>query len=124
MLDEPAEKIELYKTKNKEASIDYQTHGGDAVPLLIAIATPLRKRVHRDVQQCGELILVDSTSNIEEHNLKVFLLYTQSVAGVLPCGLLSASDEKEATLESGFETLRSILPKNAFFSSSRVQAQM
>ena len=88
--------------------------------MLIAIATPLMKRVHRDVQQCGELILVDSTSNNEEHNLKVFLLCAQSVAGALPCGLVIASDEKEATLESGFERLRNILSTSAFFSSSRV----
>ena len=119
MFEKLAEKIELYKTKNKEASIDYQMYGGDAVPLLIAIVTPLMNRVHSEVQQCGELIFVDSTSNTEEHNLKVFLLCTHSVAGALPCGLLITSDEKEATLKRGFEMLRNILPESAFFSSGK-----
>ena len=57
MFEKLAEKIELYRTKNKEASIDYQMYGGDAVPLLIAIVTPLMNRVHSEVQQCGSSYL-------------------------------------------------------------------
>ena len=75
------------------------------VPLLpnqflsLTMVTPLLNRVHKEVQQCGELIFVESTSNTEERNLKIFLLCTHSVAGVLLCGLLIRSDDKEATLK-------------------------
>lgn len=53
------------------------------------------KRVHKEIPQCGELVFVDSTSNAEEHNLKVLMMCTQSVAGALPCEILITSDEKE-----------------------------
>ena len=52
--------------------------------------------------------------NAEEHNLKVFMMCTQSVAGALPCGILITSDEKESTLKLGFLLLKSSLPENAF----------
>ncbi len=119
MFEKLAEKIEQYKAKNDEASVDFQMYDGDDVPLLVSIVTPLMKRVHKEVPQCGELIFVDATSNTEEHNLKIFLFCTHSVAGALPCGLLITSDEKEATLKSGFEMLRNILPNNAFFGSGK-----
>ena len=53
------------------------------------------KRVYKEIPQYGELVFVDSTSNAEEHNLKVFMMCTQSVAGALPCEILITSDEKE-----------------------------
>ena len=53
------------------------------------------KRVHKEIPQCGELVFVDSTSNVEEHNLKVFMMCTQSIAGALACGILITSNEKE-----------------------------
>ena len=76
--------------------------------------SPLMKRVHKEVAQCGELVFVDSTSKTEEHNLKVFMMCTHSVAGALPCGLLITSDEKESTLKQGFMMLKSSLPEYAF----------
>jgi hypothetical protein len=60
------------------------------------------KRIHKHIEQSGELVFVDSTSNTEAHNLNIFLLCTHSVAGALPCGLLITSDEKESTLIKGF----------------------
>ena len=77
MFEKLAEKIEQYKAKNEEASVEFQMNDGDEVPLLVAIITPLMKRVHKEVPQCGELIFVDATSNTEEHNLRIFLFCTQ-----------------------------------------------
>ena len=53
-----------------------------------------------------------------EHNLRFFLVCTQSVAGALPLGIILTSDEKESTLVEGFEMLKSLLPNNAFFGRS------
>ena len=72
------------------------------------------KRVHKEIPQCGELVFIDSTSNTEEHNLKVFMMCTQRVSGALPCGILITSDEKENTLKQGFLMLKSSLPGYGF----------
>ena len=38
------------------------------------------------VMQSRELVFVDSTSNLDEHNVRFFLLYIHSIAGALPLG--------------------------------------
>ena len=52
---------------------------------------------------------------MEEHNLRVFILCTHSVAGALPLGLIVCSDEKTSTLVAAFETFRDNLPPQSFF---------
>ena len=84
------------------------------MPLIISVVTPLMKRVHKEVPQCGELVFVDATSNTDEHNLKVFLLCTHNVSGALPCGLVITSDEKESTVKQAFQMLSDCLPEYAF----------
>ncbi len=88
MLEKLSAKLNDYQEANPDSSVDYQLYGGDNTPLIIAIVTPLMRRIHKYVRQSGELVFVDSTSNTEEHYLKVFLLCTANVAGALPCGLL------------------------------------
>lgn len=114
MFEKLEEKLQDYKKSHPGATINHQLYEGDETPLIIAIVSPLMKRVHKEIPQCGELVFVDSTSNAEEHNLKVFMMCTQSVAGALPCGILITSDEKESTLKLGFLLLKSSLPENAF----------
>ncbi|XP_078686972.1 uncharacterized protein LOC144919399 [Branchiostoma floridae x Branchiostoma belcheri] len=109
------ERLKSYEEENPEASTSYQLYEGDSQPLIIALVTPLMKRVHKEVQQSGELVFIDATSNTEEHNLKVFMLCTHHVAGALPLGIVITSDEKEGTLCQGFQTLKSILPSHAFY---------
>ena len=65
--------------------------------------------------QSGELAFLDSSSNMEEHNLRVFVFCTHSVAGALPLGILITSDERTTTLVSGFALLRDCLPADASF---------
>ena len=38
------------------------------------------------IRQSSELVFIDSTSNLDENNLRFFLLVTHSVAGALPLG--------------------------------------
>ena len=49
------------------------------------------------------MVFVDASSNMEEHNLKVFILCTHSVAGALPIGLILCSDENTETLEKALK---------------------
>ena len=114
MYERLAEKLVQYQAENPEATTCHQIYEGVSKPLIIAIVTPLMNRVHKEVQQSGELVFVDATSNTEEHNLKVFVMCTHSVSGALPLGIFITSDEQESTLKQGFEMLRSCLPQHAF----------
>ena len=61
------------------------------------------------------MVFIDASSNMEEHNLKVFLLCTHSVAGALPLGLIICSDEKTETLTTAFRMHKESLSENAFY---------
>ena len=70
MIDKLSAKLDKLKEENQDASVEYQLYGGDNTPLIISIVTLLMKCIHKCVLQSGDLMFVDSTSNIEEHNLK------------------------------------------------------
>ena len=67
------------------------------------------------MKESGEVVFVDSTGDLEEHNLRFFLLCTHSIAGALPLGILITSDEKEETLRAGFAMLCVLLGDNSFY---------
>ena len=115
MFSKLVERLHDYKRVNPDATTSHQIYEGDHMPLIIAIVTPLMKRVHKEVPQSGELVFINATSNTEEHNLKVFVMCTHSVTGALPLGILITTDERESTLKQGFEILRSCLPDYAFY---------
>ena len=58
---------------------------------------------------------MDSSSNMEELNLRVFLLCTHSVAGALPLGILIISDERTESLVQGFQMLKEMLGESGFY---------
>ena len=84
------EDLLVYQEQNKDARIKYQPYGGENQPFVIAMVTLLMKRVHQNVQQSADLVFVDSTSNCEGHNLKIFLLVTHSISGVFHLASLFA----------------------------------
>ena len=51
MFSKLVEKLEEYKTENPEATVSHQMYKGDQRPLIIAIVSPLLKRVHKEVLQ-------------------------------------------------------------------------
>ena len=71
------------------------------------------------VRQSSELVFIDASSNMDEHNLRIFLIVTHSVAGALPLGMLVTSDEQTETLEKAFELYKGILPERAFFGNAK-----
>jgi len=48
---------------------------------LIAICTPLMKRVHQNIQEAAELMFVDSSGSFERDGYRIFLFITHSKAG-------------------------------------------
>ena len=45
---------------------------------------------------------MDASSNMHDHNLKMFVMCTLSVTGALPLSMLITSDEKTETPENAF----------------------
>ena len=84
-------------------------------PLILAICTPLMARAHECVCQAGELLFCDSTSSMDRFNTSVFVLSTHSVASGIPLGVLLTSDEREETIQTGLQMLKSIFPASAFY---------
>ena len=70
------------------------------------------------IRQSKDLVFLDSSSNMEEYNLRVFVMVTHSVCGALPLGIFVTSDEKEQTLQDALELFKSCLPEFAFHGAS------
>ena len=84
---------------------------------IIAICTPLMKRIHSMWKHSKEMVFVDSSGNMDRQNCRVFLFLTHSPAGALPLGVVITSSESEATLIAAFKLFNSVVPDNAFFNS-------
>ncbi|XP_071962543.1 uncharacterized protein [Antedon mediterranea] len=83
--------------------------------VVVAICTPLMKRVHRYVRQSGELAFIDSSGGVDRHGCRVFVILTHSCAGGLPLGLLITTSETEEVITEGLTLLKDILPPVAFY---------
>ncbi|XP_066936171.1 uncharacterized protein [Clytia hemisphaerica] len=118
MLDKMEEKVKEFLEVNEGTKIAYQLYDKvENSPLILTIVTPLMQRIHSKIRQASELVFIDSTSNLDEHNLRFFLLLTHSVCGALPLGIVITSYEQELTLSKAFKLLKSILPEDAFFNT-------
>ena len=62
---------------------------------------------------------MDSSSNMEEHNLRVSILCTHSIAGAFPLGIMICSDERTTTLVKGINFLKNCFPDDAFYGRGR-----
>uniref|UniRef100_A0A7M5V8P8 MULE transposase domain-containing protein n=1 Tax=Clytia hemisphaerica TaxID=252671 RepID=A0A7M5V8P8_9CNID len=110
------ERISSFQQSNPDNLVKLQHFNAEEnVPLILCIITPLMQRVHEKVPTAAELVFIDSTSNTEEFNLRVFLLVTHTPIGVLPLGILFTSDETTDTLIQALELYLALLPDLAFY---------
>ena len=82
---------------------------------VIAICTPLMKRVHKQWSYSGEMCFIDSSGTMDRHNCRVFVLLTHSPVGGLPLGVIVTSSESESTIRYGLELMKSVYPDGAFY---------
>nr|XP_033481204.1 uncharacterized protein LOC117256028 [Epinephelus lanceolatus] len=87
----------------------------DEGQLVIAICTPLMKRVHAKVRQSGEMLFIDSTGNCDCQNHRLFLLLTHSSVGGLPLGVLITTSESQPTITAALQLFSTILPEDGFY---------
>jgi len=82
--------------------------------VVVALCTPIMKRVHRTVHEASYVVFVDSLSCAESSSCHVYLMMTNCEAGGLPLGVIISSSSAENVLTDGFEMLKSLLPSDAF----------
>ena len=112
--------VEQFNVQNKEkgGKMKYQIfneEGSEFATLIVVVVTPLMYRVHKNIQQSGEIVFLDATSNLDEHHSKFFLMCTYSVAGGLPLAAFFTSDERESTLKHALQLVKECLPEHAFY---------
>lgn len=80
----------------------------------IAICTPTMKRINTLWDRSGEMVLIDSSGNMDRHGVRVFLMLTYSPVGGLPVGVLITTSETEEVVQQGLELYLTLLPEDAF----------
>ena len=119
MFEKLEEKIEELKETAEDYTFKLVKHNEkDSQPLILVVITPLMKRVHRMVENSKDLVFIDSSSNMEEYNLRIFLVVTHSVGGALPLGIIVTSDEQLDTLKQAFELFKESVISFGFFNSA------
>jgi len=83
--------------------------------VIVAICTPLMKRVHRLMKTSSEIVFVDSSGSMDRQNYRLFLLLTHSVAGGLPLGVLITPSEDTATLTTALHLFNALLDSSCFY---------
>ena len=83
--------------------------------LVVAVCTPLMKRVHATIRQSSELVFVDSSGGVDRFNCRVFLFMTHSCAGGLPLGCIITTSDSREIISCGIELWKTILPDNCFY---------
>jgi len=82
---------------------------------VVAICSPLMKRVHQHVRQSSELVFADSSGCMDTSNYRVFMLMTNCSAGGLPLGMFITTSKSELALVAGVDLLKSVLPSDCFY---------
>lgn len=83
--------------------------------LVIAVCTPLMKRVHVGLRESGEMVFVDSSGNCGRLNHHLVLLLTYSSAGGLPLGVFITTSETQETISAAIQLLLTVFPPGRFF---------
>ena len=83
--------------------------------IVIAICTPLMRRVHRTIKHSGELAFIDSTGNVDRLGSRVFLIMTHSCVGGLPLGVLITTNETTSTIKAGLNLFSMLVGEEGFF---------
>ena len=83
---------------------------------IVALCTPLMKRVHENWSMCSEMLYVDSTGNFDREQYRVFPLLVHGYAGALPVGIVVTATEKGESLSCGLKMILEMIGReNAFY---------
>ncbi|XP_022089374.1 uncharacterized protein LOC110978577 [Acanthaster planci] len=83
--------------------------------LVIALCTPLMRRIHSKHQCGGELVFVDASGGIDRYDCRMFMILTHSVAGGLPLGCLITTSESKETVVAALKLYQRMIPEDGFY---------
>ena len=114
------EMVECYNTSSAENAENAENESAavrttSSGRRLVAVCSPLMRRVHEHVSHSGELCFIDSTGGMDRQDSRVFVLLTHSPAGALPLGLIITESEEEQVIFEGLELLKTLLGPEAFY---------
>jgi len=96
-LNEAVDKYNL-ECKSKVAAIKIL----DDRNFVIAILTLLMKRISVGFNECGQILFIDASANVDRYGCKVFMIYTNSCAGGLPVGTIILTSESTSVISAGY----------------------
>ncbi|KAK3931457.1 PKS-NRPS hybrid synthetase [Frankliniella fusca] len=112
MLQSLEKAVKKYNSECGSVCAAFQKLGDETI---IALCSPLMKRVHYFLKASGEIAFLDAGGGLDRQNNRVFPLLAPSVAGALPLGLVIVSSESEVTITAGLKLLMSLVPPEGFY---------
>ena len=113
------EKVQQYNHKyNQELAKIRQKENGQ---YYVICCEPMSRRAHEMLPASGDIVLIDSTSSLDNHDSKFFRLLCSSPIGGIPLGWVLISHESESLLTEAFTLFRETLPQSAFFKRGPVK---
>ena len=97
------ERIAKYNEKHQIEVAKMEETAGE---IIAAICDPFCRRVHENLPQAGDIVLVDATSNLDRHDTKLFHMVCPSPADGLPLGNILTSS-------AAISLYKSLLPRGA-----------
>ncbi|KAL5238893.1 hypothetical protein ACI65C_006303 [Semiaphis heraclei] len=71
------------------------------------------KRISVGFDECGQILFIDASANVDRYGCKVFMIYTNSCAGGLPVGTIILTSESTSVISVGLELWKSLFPLDA-----------
>ena len=100
------ERVRMYNEKHDMVFAETaQTEQGETT---LSACDAFFRRVHENLSQAGDIILVDATSNLDRQDTKLFHIVCPSPVGSMPFGNIITSREDEITLKEGFELYKTL----------------
>ncbi|KAK3925042.1 Protein FAR-RED IMPAIRED RESPONSE 1 [Frankliniella fusca] len=87
----------------------------DNEDIVVALCTPLMKRVHELLESSSEVAIMDFSGNMDRYDTRIGFLIAPSLAGGLPLGIIMTSSESEVLVTKGLKMLQNLYPEKAFY---------
>lgn len=82
------------------------------------LCPPLFKRIHKYIQEAGEIVFMNSTGTVDHDDSRIYFLLTLNEAGGLPLGIIITSSENSYYISKGFQMLKDIVGNDIFYGNS------
>lgn len=88
--------------------------------VVVALCTPLMKRVHEINHYSGEIAFLDwFTTTKSRINWYIYVIFTYSPVCGLPLGIIMSSDNSEQAIKLGLMALESVFPAVSFYGKGK-----